>query len=185
MTLKLYGGARSRASIIKWYLEEKNIPYEFILLDLQAGDQQKPDFLAINPMGKVPAIVDGDVTCWESGAILLYLADHYAPTPLSAAHRASLAQWVMFANATLGPGLFIESNREREGDRLLSSLNSVLEKSEYLVGDDLSAADIAVGAYLAYAMMMVQLTYDDYGAIATYVANLTQRSAFKSTIGAR
>lgn len=185
MTLQLYGGARSRASIIKWYLEEKSIPYDFVLLDLQAGDQLKPEFLAINPMGKVPAIVDGDVTCWESGAILLYLADQYAASPLSVGQRTAFAQWVMFANASLGPGLFIESNREREGDRILSSVNTVLESSSYLVGDELTVADIAVGAYLAYAVMMVQLNYDDYGAIASYVSALTQRPAFKSTIGAR
>lgn len=54
--LKLYGGARSRASIIQWYLEELTLPYEFVLLDLQAGEQRQPDFLAINPIGKVPAM---------------------------------------------------------------------------------------------------------------------------------
>lgn len=66
--LKLYGGARSRASIVKWYLEELAIPYEFVLLDMQAGEHRQPEFLAINPMGKVPAIADGDFYLWESGA---------------------------------------------------------------------------------------------------------------------
>ena len=73
--LKLYGGARSRAAIIQWYLEELEIPYEVVLLDMQAGEHLRPDFLKINPMGKVPAIVDGDFRLWESGAILLYLAE--------------------------------------------------------------------------------------------------------------
>lgn len=73
--LKLYGGARSRASIVQWYLEELGIPYEFVLLDMQAGEHLLPEFLAINPIGKVPAIADGNFTLWESGAILLYLAD--------------------------------------------------------------------------------------------------------------
>jgi len=58
--LKLYGGARERASIVQWYLEELEVPYEFVLLDLQAGEQRQPEFLGINPMGKVPGIVDGD-----------------------------------------------------------------------------------------------------------------------------
>ena len=79
--LKLYGGARSRASIVQWYLEELNIPYEFVLLDLPAGEHQQPEYLAINPMGKVPAIVDGDFQLWESGAIILYLAEKYGICP--------------------------------------------------------------------------------------------------------
>jgi glutathione S-transferase len=81
--LKLYGGARSRASIVQWYLEELEVPYEFVKLDMQAGEHLKPEYLAINPVGKVPAIVDGDFQLWESGAILLYLADKYGKTPLS------------------------------------------------------------------------------------------------------
>lgn len=68
--LKLYGGARSRASIVQWYLEELGEPYEFVLLDMQSGEHRQPDFLAINPFGKVPTIVDGDLKLWESGAIL-------------------------------------------------------------------------------------------------------------------
>ncbi|MGB5900500.1 MAG: glutathione S-transferase family protein, partial [Geitlerinemataceae cyanobacterium] len=51
MTLKLYGGARSRASIVQWYLDELEVPYEFVLLDMQAGTHLAPDFLEINPMG--------------------------------------------------------------------------------------------------------------------------------------
>ena len=73
--LKLYGGAFSRASIVQWYLEELAVPYEFVMLDMKAGAHLEPDYLTINPIGKVPAIVDGDVKLWESGGILLYLAD--------------------------------------------------------------------------------------------------------------
>lgn len=76
--LKLYGGARSRASIVRWYLEELSIPYEFVLLDMGAGEHQKPEYLEINPMGKVPAIADGDFKLWESGAILLYFMLTYS-----------------------------------------------------------------------------------------------------------
>jgi glutathione S-transferase len=76
--IKLYGGTFSRASIVHWYLEELEIPYEFVKLDMKAGEHLKPEFLAINPMGKVPAIADGDFILWESGAILLYLADKYS-----------------------------------------------------------------------------------------------------------
>ncbi|MFN6157200.1 MAG: glutathione S-transferase N-terminal domain-containing protein, partial [Dolichospermum sp.] len=120
--LKLYGGSRSRAAIIQWYLEELEVPYEFVLLDMQAGEHLQPDFLKINPMGKVPAIVDGDFQLWESGAILLYLADKYGKTAFSLEEKAIFTQWVLFANSSLGTGIFIEANREREMPRLLTPL---------------------------------------------------------------
>jgi glutathione S-transferase len=95
--LKLYGGARSRASIVKWYLEEIAVPYEFVMLDMQAGAHLQPEYLEINPIGKVPAIVDGDFKLWESGAILLYLAQKYGKMPESLEQQAEIVQWVMFA----------------------------------------------------------------------------------------
>ncbi|ERT03793.1 glutathione S-transferase, N-terminal domain protein, partial [Lyngbya aestuarii BL J] len=103
--LKLYGGAFSRASIVQWYLEEIGIPYEFVLLDMKAGAHLEPDYLAINPIGKVPAIVDGDVKLWESGGILLYLADKYGKMPDSPEKRGEIYQWVLFANSTLANGI--------------------------------------------------------------------------------
>ena len=75
--IKLYGGVFSRAAIVKWYLEEMQIPYEFVLVDLQAHVHLQPEYLSIQPFGKVPAIVDGDFVLWESGAILIYLAQKY------------------------------------------------------------------------------------------------------------
>lgn len=183
--LKLYGGARSRASIVQWYLEELQVPYEFVMLDLQAGEQRQPPFLAINPFGKVPAIVDGDLKLWESGAILLYLAEKYGNEANTAEERAVLAKWVLFANATLGPGVFVEASREKEMPRLFSALNQHFEASQYVGGDQFGAADVAVGSYLAYIPMMLQIGYDDYPAIANYVQRMTSRPAFKQTIGAR
>jgi glutathione S-transferase len=134
--LKLYGGARSRASIVHWYLEELGIPYEFVKLDMQSGEHLKPEYLAINPFGKVPAIVDEDFRLWESGAILLYLADKYSKTPVSPKESAVFSQWVLFANATLSPGIFGEENREREMPRLLTPLNEIFTKQAFLLGID-------------------------------------------------
>lgn len=182
--LKLYGGVRSRASIVQWYLEELDIPYEFVLLDMQAGEHRQPEFLAINPMGKVPAIV-GDFKLWESGAILLYLAEKYAPAPITLEQRAELTQWVLFANATLGPGLFMEANREREMPRLLTALDQSLEAQSFLLGEEFSVADVAVGSTLGFAEMMLKLDFGAYEAIASYVKRLTARPAFQKTIGAR
>jgi len=182
--LKLYGGARSRASIVQWYLEELGLPYEFVMLDMQAGEHRQPAYLAINPVGKVPAIVDGDYVLWESGAILLYLAEKYGPgtTPET---RGTLAQWVSFANATLGPGLLNESLREKEAPRLLGAVETVLAQHPYLAGQELTVADVAVGATLAYMQLFVGLTYGDYPAIADYLTRITDRPAYQKAIGIR
>jgi glutathione S-transferase len=183
--LKLYGGARSRASIVQWYLEELAISYEFVLLDMQAGEHRQEAFLAINPFGKVPAIVDGSCQVWESGAILMYLADKYSKTPFSAEQRAELNQWVLFANATLGPGIFVEASREREMPRLMAPLNSIFEKRPYLVGDEFSAADVAVGSMLCYIPMMLKLDLSPYPAVLDYMKRMTERAGFQKTIGGR
>lgn len=191
--LKLYGGARSRASIVQWYLEELALPYEFVMLDMQAGEHRQPAFLAINPFGKVPAIVDhpetGDpetlpVILWESGAILLYLAEQYGGANM-VSDRAGLAQWVLFANATLGPGVFVEASRAKEMPRLLGMLNQQLEARSFLWGEQFSAADVAVASLLAYMPLMLQIGFEDYPAIDRYLQAMQARPAFQKSIGGR
>ena len=183
--LKLYGGARSRASIVQWYLEELAVTYDYVLLDMQAGAHRQPDFLAINPMGKVPAIVDGDFKLWESGAILLYLAEKYGQMTLSPEQRAELTQWVLFANATLGPGIFVEASRERETPHLLTPLNQIFERQPFILGEQFSVADVAVGAILAYIPMMLKLDLSAYPAVLNYIKRLSERPAFQKAIGGR
>lgn len=204
MTLKLYGGALSRASIVEWYLEELQIPYEYILLDMQAEEHKQPEFLAINPMAKVPAIVEGDYKLWESGAILLYLAEKYGNISTSLEQRMIVTQWILFANATLGPAIFVTENLVREGPGLLTALNQILETQPFLLGEQFSVADVAVGAFLAYIPIMMKLdvsAYPDvvsetkqamskvdlnaYPGVLNYVKQLTGRPAFQKTIGAR
>jgi len=171
MTLTLYGGARSRASMVRWYLGEKGIPYTFACLDMAAGEHRQEDFLAINPFGKVPALVDaslhgpdgGPLKLFESGAILLHLAEHHGKEfegPHGAARRGLANQWLLFANATLAVALFVPSNREREFPRLMTTLNELLEGGRSLMAGSgfdpeggapaWTVADCAVHAYLAY-----------------------------------
>ncbi len=176
--LKLYGGKRSRASIVRWYLEEINFPYEFVLLDMQNGEHLQADFLKINPMGKVPAIVDGDFVLWESGAILLYLAEKTGNLPNNLAEKATLIQWVLFANSTLSNGLFLEASRERETPRLLAGLEQVLGDRDYLMGAEFSVADVAVGSVLSFAVQMVKTDLTPYAHVSSYVPKLRERPAF-------
>jgi glutathione S-transferase len=181
--LKLYGGARSRASIVQWYLDELEVPYEFVVVDLQAGENLQAEYMAINPCGKVPAIADDDLKLWESGAILLYLTDKYGKQPLPIQQRAELAQWVLFANATYGPGVFTESTRDRELPRLTKVLDQVLSHQPFLLGDQFSAADVAVGSLLAYILLMLKVDFSPYPAVSSYLQRLAERPAFQKNVG--
>ncbi|MGK7942486.1 MAG: glutathione S-transferase family protein [Crocosphaera sp.] len=181
--LKLYGGKISRAAIVQWYLEEMGIPYEFVLLDMQAGEHLQPDFLSINPIGKVPAIVEGEFKLWESGAILLYLAEKHGKLPTSVEEKSLFYQWVFFGNSSLATGLFVEANREKEAPKLLSRLDKVLTNREYLIGDELTIADVAVGSILCFAAIMLKMNFTEYSSLTQYVKRLTERPAFDKAIG--
>ncbi|MEG3439508.1 glutathione S-transferase family protein [Pannus brasiliensis CCIBt3594] len=182
-TLKLYGGARSRASIVRWYLEEFAIPYEFVLLDMANGEHRKPEFLALNPFGKVPTIVDGDLSLWESGAILLYLAEKHGQLPAELDRRAIYTQWILFANSTLSNGLFLEATRERETPLLLAPIDRILGEHSFIMGDEFTVVDVAIGSILAYAVLMAKLDYSPYPNLAAYLQRLRERPAFVKSIG--
>jgi len=181
--LKLYGGERSRATIVQWYLEELQTSYEFVQLDMKAGEHLKPEFLVTNPFGKVPAITEGEFKLWESGAILLYLAEKHDQLPKTAEQRAEVYQWVLFANATLGQGIFIEANRDREMPRLLTPLNQRFKDQPFVMGEQFSVADVAVGSILAYIPVMLQLDLSDYPEVVNYIQRLSQRPAFQKAMG--
>jgi len=183
--LKLYGGARSRASIVQWYLEELAVPYEFVLLDMSVQEHLQPEFRKINPFGKVPAIVDGDFSLWESGAILLYLAEKYGKELDSPETQATIAQWVLFANATLGPGVFVEASREKEFPRLMQPLNELFGRQPFVLGDRFTVADVAIGSMLSYIPLMLKLDFGAYPNVANYVQQISERPAFAKTIGGR
>ncbi len=180
--IKLYGGARSRASIVRWYLEELTIPYEFVLVNMSSGEHLQADFLKLNPFGKVPVIVDGDFTLFESGAILLYLNQKYDCQNLSVEQQAIFSQWTLFSNATLGPGIFGEENRERELPKLMTPLNEILGKHPYILGAEFSVADVAVGSILAYIPALLKLDLSAYPNVLNYIKMLSERPAFGKAI---
>ena len=109
-------------------------------------------YLEVNPFGKLPALKDDSngLVLFESGAVLQYLSENYANEIKDLATRASISQWVLFANSTLAIALFVPSNKEREFPRLMATLNDLYSKKHYLVGDHWTAADCAVNAYLGY-----------------------------------
>ena len=192
MALTLYGGPQTRASMPRWYLEEKGIPYELVEIDLRGNQHRQPDYLAINPFGKLPALVDDSLlgpdgqplTLFESGAILLHLAEHHGKEIKGPAQRSLINQWLLFANATLAIALFVPSNREREFPRLMQELNHQLAPGQPLVGEQWGAADCAVTAYLAYLpIFFPQEDLSPYPAIEALIASTQQRPAYRKVMG--
>ena len=202
--LKLYGGALTRAFIVEWYLEELSVPYEFVNINMQVGVHLQPEFLAINPMGKLPALEDGGFKLWESGAILLYLAQKYDQLPEAIEQRSEINQWLFFANATLIPGLFVPENCDREAPRLLKPLDQILQQQPFLLGDRFSVVDVAVGAVLAYIPLLLKLDlsiyppeivnsiqhlsvidFDAYPGVVSYIKRLEERPAYDKAIGSK
>jgi glutathione S-transferase len=152
---------------------------------MQAGEHLQPEYLKINAFARVPAIVDGDFQLWESGAILLYLAEKYEKVPLSLEERAVIYQWVLFANSTLSTAIVVETNRDRQLSRLLSTLNEIFSKQPFLLGNEFTVADVAVGSILNYIPMILKLDFSPYPAVSNYMKQLADRPAFQRTIGAR
>lgn len=193
MALTLYGGARSRASMPRWYMEEKGIAYSWRQLDMEAGEHRQEPFTAINPFGKVPALVEEDpqlpggrVELFESGAILLYLAERHGGECHNAAERGLAQQWVLFANATLATALFVPSNREREFPRLMTVLDGLLADERPLIGSQWGVADCAVQAYLAYLpIFFPQIDLSPYPNVQATIAATQQRPAYQRVMGQR
>ncbi|NTX25850.1 glutathione S-transferase family protein [Burkholderia pyrrocinia] len=165
--MKLYGFAGTRSQRALWGLKELDADFEFVSVNLLAGEHKRPEFLRINPAGKVPVLVDGDRVIPESAAIVLYLADKYpekALLPVDPAQRAQAYRWVMFAVTELEQPLWritrhtflyppekrspadIELARE-DFATMAAILDKHLEGRKFIVGDTLTVAD-CVTAYL-------------------------------------
>jgi glutathione S-transferase len=197
--LTLYHSAQSRSVRPRWLLEELAVPYELKRLNLESGDQKKPEFLKINPNGAVPALVDGDVKLFESAAICEYLADKFPEKRLApgvgTAARGYYYQWIHFAMSALEPPLltiFLHTVMKPEGERMpqlvppareqlkasLGVLEQALARRTFLVGEDLTAADVMVGSTLAWAQMLGLIDATTPG-IAAYMGRLMGRPAFQ------
>ena len=197
MTLSLYGGARSRASLVRWYLEEKAVAYTWVPIDLASGEQREPTFLAINPFGKVPALMDSSfslpdgqpLALFESGAILLHLAEHHARESDSPVWRSLTAQWLFYANATLGPALVSASTRPEELIRQLGVLEPLMATGNSLLAalpeaPAWGAADCAVQAYLAYLPLFCkEIDLSPFPAIQATIGATQGRGSYRTAMG--
>lgn len=168
--LKLYWSPRSRSFTTLWLLEEAGQPYEKVLTDISTGAQKQPDYLKINPMGKVPALVDGDVAIAESAAICAYVAERFpqaklAP-PLGDPGRGKYLQWLFFAPSCIEPAI-LQAYTKLEIPPMSAAwgsttqtfdvLEQALDKGPWLLGNDFSAADIAIGSGLNFAIRLFKM----------------------------
>ena len=157
--LKLYFNGSPNPTKVALFLEEAGLPYEAIPVDTRKGDQFKQAFLAVNPNGKVPAIVDGEIAVFESNAILLYLAEKTGKFLPPAAQRGELLSWLMFVATGVGPFSgqavhfrhhapekppYAQSRYQYEAERHYGILDARLAKSRYMVGGAYSIVDMDV-----------------------------------------
>ena len=172
-------------------LEELGAPYELRVLNMKAGEQRQSPYLAINPLGKVPAIQHRGVLVTEQVAIFLYLADLFPEAGLAPgiadAQRGPYLRWLVYYAACFEPALVDRSMQREPGrlamspygtfDSMLDTLTDRLATSPYLLGDTLSAADILWGGALQWTVMFGLVP--ETPVIKDYVSRVTDRPSFK------
>lgn len=188
--LTFYTNPMSRGQIVRWMLEEVGVPYEQVLLDY--GTTMKgEDYLAINPMGKVPAITHGDDVVTECAAICAYLADTFPEAGLAPKddERADYYRWLVFAagpleQAITDKSLGLSPNEEQERsagygnfDKAVAALEGALNDRDYICGDRFTAADVYVGSQIDWGLQFG--TVPSLPAFEAYAARLRERETYK------
>ena len=188
--LVFYTNPMSRGRVVRWMLEEVGQPYRTEILDY-ASTMKAPAYLAINPMGKVPALKHGDAVVTETAAICAYLADAFpaaglAPPP-GDNRRAPYYRWLFFGAGPLeaawtndAMGFVLPPGKERMAGygsfaAVLNVLEGVLSGTRYLAGDGFTAADLYVGSQLGFGMQFGMI--EKRAAFEEYVGRISQRPA--------
>jgi len=191
-------------------LEETGLAYEPHLVSFATDDQLTPEYISLNPNNKIPAIIDPDgpngeaFGLWESGAILIYLAEKSGMLmPKDEAKRHETIQWLMFQMGGAGPmfgqfGFFhkfagkeIDDKRpyeryQNESKRLLGVINSKLEKTEYIVGDEYTIADLTLWPWIrtltGFYEASAELEMDQYSALNAWYERCWERPASQKSV---
>ena len=198
--MKLYYMPTTRAVRPRWLLEEMGIEYELITVSMEMSRQ--PEYRQLHPHGKVPILVDENVTIFESAAICAYLADKYLEKGFAPATnlpaRAYYYQWLFYASLTLEAPveqylfhvlpnlpekLLPKTNQTRVSQeeakewfaKVCQPLNQLLKDNDYLVENRFSAADVVTGGVLLWALKLGMLTEES--PVKSYITKLRQRSA--------
>jgi glutathione S-transferase len=156
--LTLYHASPSRSSTTLWMLEELGEPYDIKLLKLSEGDQQKPDYLAVNPMGKVPALKHNGVVITEVAAICTYLADAFPQkklnVPVGDPRRGPYLKWLFFGPSCFEPAV-IDRAMLGYGDfnTTMNVIAKAAEKGPWILGEQFTAADVVIGSGVRWGTM--------------------------------
>jgi glutathione S-transferase len=192
--IKLYGYPRTRSARVAWALEEASAEYEYIPINLQAGEHKKPAFLKINPFGKIPALIDGDLILSESAAICTYIAEKFPAAqliPNTPQGRAEYFHWLFFVVSELETHLWTAAKHDRilpedkrvsaviktcewEFAKAATLLSQHLEQHAYLANNEFSAADIVCVSILQWAHH-AGFALDDI--LVAYMNRLSERPA--------
>ena len=190
--LIFYTNPQSRGRVVRWMLEEVGEPYRTELLDYDTT-MKAPAYLAVNPMGKVPALRHGETVITEAAAICAYLADAFPDAGLSPAPgdrlRGPYYRWLFFAAGPVEAaasnhalGLVVPEGRERmigygSYKDVMNALEAAVSQGDYLVGDRFTAADVYVGSHVGFGLQFG--TFEKRAAFERYVARLAARAAFQ------
>jgi glutathione S-transferase len=189
--ISFYTNPLSRGRIAHWMLEEVGAPYHVELLDFERKEHKTPEYLSLNPMGKVPAIVHRGVVVTEAPAICAYLADAFpgaklAPLPSEPA-RGTYFRWLFFAAACIEQaGTDKQSPRAIEVrasalgygtyDDVMNAIEQAVTPGPYVLGDRFSAADVYLASQLGWGLMIKSI--EPRPAFSEYVARLAKRPAY-------
>lgn len=187
----LYYAPQSRATSALMLMEELGVDYDLTVLNLKAGEQRRGDFLKVNPLGKVPAVVHGDTVITEQPAIFIYLADRYPQAGLAPAlddpRRGAYLRWMVYYGSSFEPAV-LDRAMEREalpqdtspyGDfhTMLATVTDRLKDNPYLLGDTFSAADILWG--YAFSWTTTFGVIDKTEEIDRYIQRISTRPAYR------
>ena len=192
--MKLYWCPKTRALRAAWMLEELGVPYERVLIDIRDPvAKADPAVRAVSPMGKVPALEDGAVRLWDSGAICIYLADRYPAAGLAPAisdpARGAYLQWVLYTNAVIEPAMAekfsnatVSAGAHGWGsyEAMLDVLRQGVAAGPWVLGERFSAADVLLGTSCRF-LIMFGLVKDD-PVLAAYLARCEARPAFQRAV---
>ena len=189
--MKLFWAPQTRSTRAAWMLEEAGLDYSTELVDIRAADRKDSDeFRRASPMGKVPAIIDGDVAMSESAAICLYIADRYCSGTLAPAvddpRRGKFLYWLMYTPAVVEPAMSekfsgVEPNRGRSGwgdfELMIETWEQGLNANPWILGDQFTAADVMLGSSAVFMRMFNMLPESDV--LSAYADRCLERPAYK------
>ncbi|MCG8557066.1 MAG: glutathione S-transferase family protein [Proteobacteria bacterium] len=190
-SVTLYHHPFTRAAGVLAMLEELQLPYTLRFVDLKAGEQRASSFRALNPMGKLPTLVDGDIVVTEAAAIGLYLADRYGYGTLAPAMddpaRGTYLRWSLFAPSVIEPAAYAkgasweyraESAGWGEYESMLDSVEHAIGEGPWLLGERFSMADVIFGGTVRYLLHFKML--EPRPRIVDYVGRLSERPALRA-----